>query len=111
MRISGSTGARRSSTGALVMGPPRWCGTSSAPTVNTQTDRSGYVDAYGVVAALIVRVAAAASAQLVVYDPVNHLQARARYAELILTYEQPVKDYQHFMTQARSVPRDIISEN
>jgi len=58
---------------------------------------------------LLAGMAGVASAQLVVYDPVNHLQALARYAELILTYEQLVREYQHFVVQARRVPVDMVT--
>ncbi len=49
------------------------------------------------------------SAQLVVYDPVNHLQALARYAELILTYQQLVAEYKHLVAQSKRVPVDMLT--
>jgi hypothetical protein len=48
-------------------------------------------------------------AQLVVYDPVNHIQALARYAELILTYEQLVAEYKHLVNQAKIVPVNMLA--
>jgi hypothetical protein len=48
-------------------------------------------------------------AQLVVYDPVNHIQALARYAELILTYEQLVTQYKHLVAQAKVVPVNMLA--
>jgi hypothetical protein len=60
------------------------------------------------VVGVMIGVTTGVAAQLVVYDPVNHLQALARYAELIVTYEQLVREYQHLVTQARRVPVDML---
>lgn len=60
-------------------------------------------------AACVLARPAALFAQLVVYDPVNHLQALARYAELILTYQQLVAEYKHLVAQSRPVPVDMLT--
>jgi hypothetical protein len=61
------------------------------------------------IVSLLLALPISGSAQLVVYDPVNHIQALARYAELILTYEQLVAEYKHLVAQARRVPVDMLT--